>query len=667
MKRTNTNPASGDLTAFYSLRSSLPSTVSNEDLKKVGNVAERNKRNLSLKTADEVLNINPNESKLLKETNKNEFFNSSKTGIWILDLDPNKTKTLKVIHFNDNKLEAIPKKLSQFENLQELNLSNNKLKKLDKCLTSLKKLKLLNLNNNKLAEWPDWLCSDMTQLTSLFLSGNPLIPSIPLTFVCMRYLNRLSFDWFAYGLKDGNCNLEEEDARKYISLTKFMCTEEKKKENTSLSSFAFFQYLVEYNKAFAHYPIHISCVLGHLSITKYLLHNNHNPNVLDNKGNSALYLAISNDNIKSAEILLASPLIDVNGCSNRKELPIFSAIVKKEFALVSRIISHPTCNVNVCDSNRNTILHYLFARFDTNPLIISRLSEKLIKLPGYNVNKRNLAGQAASHYAAGKNQISAITFILNWNKNLEEKKFDLDLGDNNGVRLLHYVAVNMSPEIIIELIKAKVDVLAKDLKNRKASDFVKNSIAGKILLQAEQRAIRRQVEYRPECVIEQNTKRVKCGTAVKVIAINADDEEDATVNRVPLDRIIDHSVPFSCRNVVQNLKNNKTTSAGDVVHKYYKTLRKSLLPQNTQCNDKKNLTAPGTIQYRFLGSLFYNLQERKIPQLLSKAGESNALKRHIMNCLGYFKNPKLLQRLYESEENKVIKNEIANSLTAFKS
>jgi hypothetical protein len=181
--------------------------------------------------------------------------------------------------------------IKNLENIQELNLANKKLQRIDKSLVTLKGLQILNLSHNELLEWPSWLCSELPQLTALFLEGNNKIPSIPLTFPCLKNLKTLGFDWFAYVLKDGSCRLDNDVKREYITFTLFMCNEEKNRENQCVYIEVFFNYLIKYKKILTSCPIHVSCELGHSYITKLLFHN-YNCNTFNYKGKSALSLAI---------------------------------------------------------------------------------------------------------------------------------------------------------------------------------------------------------------------------------------------------------------------------------------------------------------------------------------------------------------------------------------
>lgn len=654
------SPCSAQLSPGLSLRVSLTSSTPKRETVKLSS-SRRETRNAASRESEFFPSTDG--SKCSKEANKDGLLNLSHVGVWVLDLDAARLRSFKAMQLSSNKLDAVPTKLSRLENLVELNLASNCIREVDRCLAQLKKLQTLDLSCNQLVEWPEWVCSELKRLSSLFLEGNNKIPSIPLTFVCMKNLKSLGFDWYAYALKDGECRLEGETAKRAISWTMLMCTRERKRGG-ELSAAAFFRHLAAYKKALAVYPLHVSCVLGHPSVARELL-GSCDPNALDDKGCSALCLAIAYNNIECAKELLASPLIDVNVSSDAREIPIFKAIAKRELALAKDILSHPTLNSGICDANGNTILHHLFGHFDANPPLASHIAEKLIRLPEYDVNQRNSVGQTASHYAAGKNQKSAILFILNWNKKSKGKKFDLDVVDKNGIALLHYVAVNMDADVLIELLKADVDVLVKDNKGRTASDFVKNSIANKILLQWEQKAIRRQLEgksrYKRQETREE-AKNMKHSSTAKVLV---DKEEDIKINKLPLKGIIFHSASFSLRNGSQTPLTNPTTSS---TYTRYTTLRKSLLPQNAQPSNvsETSPTIPLSVKYRMVGNMLCNRREEGLVELIGKAKDNRSLRRHIVHCLGYFKNARALKKLYERESDGVVKNEILNSIITFK-
>eukprot|EP00826_Nyctotherus_ovalis_P005259 TRINITY_DN11180_c0_g2_i8.p1 TRINITY_DN11180_c0_g2~~TRINITY_DN11180_c0_g2_i8.p1 ORF type:complete len:157 (+),score=22.39 TRINITY_DN11180_c0_g2_i8:177-647(+) len=144
-----------------------------------------------------------------------------------------------------------------------------------------------------------------------------------------------------------------------------------------------------------------------------------------------------------------------------------------------------------------------------------------------------------------------------------------------------------------------------------------------------------------------------------------DKEEGIKINKVPLKGIVFHSASFSLRNGSQTPLTNPTTST---MYSHYKSLRRSLLPQNTQpCNTtEQSPTIPLSVKYRMVGNLLCNRREEGLVELVSKAKDSRSLRRHIVHCLGYFRNARVLKKLYERESDGVVKNEILNSIITFK-
>lgn len=58
--------------------------------------------------------------------------------------------------------------------LEELLLSSNDLSEVPRCLQSMRGLRSLSLDYNELTALPDWVCSALTALSSLDVSGNAL-------------------------------------------------------------------------------------------------------------------------------------------------------------------------------------------------------------------------------------------------------------------------------------------------------------------------------------------------------------------------------------------------------------------------------------------------------------------------------------------------------------
>ena len=127
--------------------------------------------------------------------NEDEMLNLSDMCLLDLDRQSFSSIEIKVLILSKNRFHMMPKLLFSFVQLRVLDLSNNYIRKINKNLINLRNLEILNLTNNCLSEWPDWLCSDMSQLQSLALNKNSIV-CIPLSFPDMKNLKEIYFDWW---------------------------------------------------------------------------------------------------------------------------------------------------------------------------------------------------------------------------------------------------------------------------------------------------------------------------------------------------------------------------------------------------------------------------------------------------------------------------------------
>lgn len=101
------------------------------------------------------------------------------------DMDP---LEVKAISFRKMKLDSLPKKLAQFENLEYLILSKNRLTELPDFIGEMTKIVHLDLSQNKFSELPEQVCS-LSNLEELILNRN-LLSTLP---SCISNNDRLHY------------------------------------------------------------------------------------------------------------------------------------------------------------------------------------------------------------------------------------------------------------------------------------------------------------------------------------------------------------------------------------------------------------------------------------------------------------------------------------------
>eukprot|EP00826_Nyctotherus_ovalis_P032417 TRINITY_DN2611_c0_g2_i5.p1 TRINITY_DN2611_c0_g2~~TRINITY_DN2611_c0_g2_i5.p1 ORF type:complete len:339 (-),score=25.01 TRINITY_DN2611_c0_g2_i5:46-1062(-) len=312
-------------------------------------------------------------------------------------------KQVEILNLDNNLIQCIPTSISKLSNLQTLSLSNNHIKRLPSSLVTLKKLRSLNLSNNELAEWPEWIGSEMPQILELYLHGNKRIECMPASFKCLVNLKKFGFDWYYYFFLAYNPLAENKGI---IGLTISLCNNF---QSHWIDFHTFSTHLEKHFGDMQEYPLHLSCKLGNHFVTRYFLENDFDINAVNAEGNTALSLAIIYRNEKCAQLLLTSPKVNVNIPSNN--YPLLIAISTYQLSLAETLLSSNTLNASISDANGNTPLHLLFEAFNCAPIKISKICNKLISWPNYNLNKLNSYRMTAAHLAAMKRQKHAIRSV----------------------------------------------------------------------------------------------------------------------------------------------------------------------------------------------------------------------------------------------------------------
>ncbi len=425
---------------------------------------------------------------------------------------------LRFLRLDYNCIRIVPASIGLLTRLEVLSLSHNEITTLDRALCRLVQLRSLILDHNQLGEWPEWICTELTKLRVLHLHENPGITAVPVTFLRMTKIEQLGLDWFLYvpsavgpvlSLKKG------EESKMCFERLRLQCKRLARSNppRKLCHFFAFFVAVALKNKlrldqSLHIYPggqsaLHLACRYAHSAVVKELLEAGHTPNCLDAEKCSPLLAAIQSEAVECAQLIVSCPAVDVSFHSINS--PLIAAINGGRYDLADVVVRHPTVDVMARDSEGNTALHCLFARFDCHPLLIERLCLVLINDPDCDVNERNSANLTPLHVAAMSKQILAIKFAARHNQNCGQNRefgpnrvFDFSApGGESGATVLHDISLYTDVETLFSALRTNVDVLAKDLYGHSARDTTRDALAGKLLLRKEQRIIRNTVLRRP--------------------------------------------------------------------------------------------------------------------------------------------------------------------------
>jgi len=407
--------------------------------------------------------------------------------------------TLCILRLDKNKISSLPPELGNLSQLKVLTISWNHLKFIDAGLSKLTGLMILGLNDNNICEWPSWICL-LPKLQLLHLHGNPHIIHIPTTFSNMNTLTELSFDWIIYLPSFTTCVLKDQQGLVQIEKMKEMC---KEFESKGIMSCNFFQFLMRFTKVtkdnlnpVLYYkkrtPFHLAAIHGHYLILNEYLKENINHNVQDNEGTTTFAFSLLNNKPKITYLLMLNNKIDISLAGEKYGSPLHIAILKEQFDIAEKIILHPRLDPNATDINGNTVLHYIFVKFDSKPAAMISLCEKLLKLKNCDLNILNAVQQTPLINAVCNGQNSAIKFALNFNQSKTGgKKFLFDLKrEKDGATALHYIAQFASIEVLDLILRAnQYNLFIRDKLGRTIKEYASTLTATKLITKYEKLAI----------------------------------------------------------------------------------------------------------------------------------------------------------------------------------
>ena len=126
-------------------------------------------------------------------------------------------------------------------------------------------------------------------------------------------------------------------------------------------------------------PLTLAIKLQRVDLARILLEQknmNLDVNKADSNNWTPLHYAAANGDVESVELLLRHPGISVNKVDGDQVTPLMSAVLySSRFplnpAIVDAIINHPETDINICDKEQETALHYVVQHLFLTPVIHS--------------------------------------------------------------------------------------------------------------------------------------------------------------------------------------------------------------------------------------------------------------------------------------------------------
>jgi len=187
---------------------------------------------------------------------------------------------------------------------------------------------------------------------------------------------------------------------------------------------------------------------NHTLITK-LINAKADVNFIDPQGTSLLMWTLDNNQGDTARLLIQAGA-GVNVINQKKQTALMVAIMKKMDALAQLILAQPGVNLNAQDAHGNTAL--MLAAMHNKALLESMLASNMPDL-----NIKNDTGQTAIMQAAKAGNWDSVLLLTRAGANL-------DTQDKDGATLLMTAYKANKPDVVEELIKkgANISLLDKD-------------------------------------------------------------------------------------------------------------------------------------------------------------------------------------------------------------
>lgn len=420
-----------------------------------------------------------------------------------IDCSISSLSSLNILKLDCNRIRSLPSTIGKLKNLEVLSVASNFLKTVPLEIGLLgKTLKILNISANQITYLPIEI-GHLNNLTEFYINKNQLL-SIPSSIGQIKTLKKFGLEWSSYVPEAFQkfdfieIKLFRHFIGKQVKLNKQNCT-----FNNFIKEFtgkdlcdkcSNFQETREF--------IHIASSNNHLGILEELIKLNLNLNSADKNLHTPLFLAIRNEDIEAAKMLMAAGA-EVNYVGYGIRSCLHVAVENLNYVIVKELINKGA-NVNIVETETlNVPLHILMKKFHRSPHKAQLIAEALMKA-GANPNIRNREGWAPIHFAVKKKGTDAIKWINQYNlmaEQLKLKKYDICYESGKGsFTPLHIAGYNGNFEVVHELVENGADLFAKANNERTPKQSSRGSpVVYKYLTQAENIIIKNSNSARHFC------------------------------------------------------------------------------------------------------------------------------------------------------------------------
>lgn len=386
-------------------------------------------------------------------------------------------KHLKVLKLDHNLLTVLPHELFKLP-LKSLTLSDNSLFSLPGQIGELNQLESLSIAENQIKSLPVGL-GNLVSLKILHLHGNEF-SDLPCSLSYLSNLEEISLEWFRYLIPSSTKLIKGHIGYPIImKLKEFLLNVEKERLKLSEFLVEFSEPGFEINKIDVRQRTlaHLAAATGDIGVLNGLIEAGCNINQVDVLGFSPLMIALKEDNVQAAKVLVqAGAEFDIGGGVFGSVLNL--AVLKSEPWLVSTILK--SSKVLSYDNDGNSCFHHLMSVYKKHKHR-NKIIADLITETGINKNHLNNEGWSALHIAARKGQTSAFRWVQQKNIELKSQNleiFDLNIqGGKNAWSPLHLASHSGHYKVVVALVEAGAEVYLRTLDGKTAKDTAKGDLS----------------------------------------------------------------------------------------------------------------------------------------------------------------------------------------------
>lgn len=369
---------------------------------------------------------------------------SSLTHLRSLDLRHNHLETisediislihLKILRLDNNNLTSLPIELFSLTSLTILTLNRNSVYSLPIQISNLKNLMSLVISSNHLKDVPKEL-SLLKKLKILYLHGNDFT-MVPSSICNLVSVIEFSLEWFRYTVPPLPRVLKNKIGEAIIDSLRTLCNTAMVRGKEEIGIIDFLKHFSEDSFEISRVDmrhrtaLHIAVLSGDNGVIQGLVSAGCPLDTLDADGFSAFVLALKENNIKAASLLIENNAdLSIGGGCFGSALNL--AVLKSEPKLVYKLLSSGL-SPNTADFRGNTSLHSLVEVFDKQKHQNTLIGDMLIQ-HGAELNRENNEKWTPVHLAAKEKQTSALKWMKKKNIILGiERKDGFDFSKQGG-------------------------------------------------------------------------------------------------------------------------------------------------------------------------------------------------------------------------------------------